>query len=76
MFGATDGSVRRQLVGFASVELATLALNGVAYHLLVTLTPIPYALARPLGTFLVFAAFSYPLWHRVFRPRPASRVTP
>lgn len=68
VFGATGGSLRRQLLGFGLTEAATLALNFVAFHLLVTATQVPYLLARPLGTFVVFAGFSYPLWRRVFTP--------
>lgn len=67
VFDAADGALGRQIGGFALAEAGTLALNGLAFHLLVTATPVPYALARPLGTFLVFAGFSYPIWHVVFR---------
>ncbi len=67
--GARNGALRRQLAGFIATEAGTLALNGLAFHLLVTLTPVPYPLARLLGTFLVFTAFSFPLWARVFRGR-------
>jgi putative flippase GtrA len=66
VFQAARGSMRRQLLGFSVVEAATLALNGISFHALVTLTPVPYWLARPLGTFAVFAFFSYPLWKWVF----------
>ena len=66
VFDAGAGSLRRQLGGFAVAEAATLSMNALAFHLLITLSPISYALARPLGTFLVFAAFSYPVWHLVF----------
>lgn len=68
VFRAATGSLARQIVGFTLTEAATLALNGVAFHLLVTLTPVPYALARAAGTFVVFVGFSYPMWHVVFRP--------
>jgi len=67
VFQAARGHLGRQLAGFAIVELATLALNGVAFHLLVTVAQVPYWLARPLGTFAVFVGFSYPLWKWVFR---------
>jgi len=67
VFQAARGHLGRQLAGFALVELATLALNGAAFHALVTLAQAPYWLARPLGTFVVFAGFSYPLWKWVFR---------
>lgn len=67
VFAAARGNLKRQLAGFAAVEAATLALNGLAFHLLVTLTPAPYWMARPTGTFVVFAVLSYPLWKLVFR---------
>jgi putative flippase GtrA len=67
VFQAARGHLGKQLLGFAVVELATLALNGVAFHLLVTQAGAPYWLARPLGTFAVFVGFSYPLWKWVFR---------
>jgi hypothetical protein len=57
----------RQIAGFAATEAATLALNGLAFHVLVTFTPVPYPLARPAGTFLVFVLFSFPMWRLVFR---------
>lgn len=69
VFGAAGGALRRQVAGFVATEAGTLALNGLAFHLLVTLTPIPYPIARLLGTFLVFTTFSLPLWTRVFRGR-------
>lgn len=71
VFRATKGSVPRQVLGFAATEAGTLTLNGILFHVLVSLTPVPYPLARMLGTFLVFIGFSYPLWGRVFRPAPA-----
>ena len=67
VFQAARGHLGRQLAGFAIVEVATLALNGLAFHGLVTLAGLPYWLARPLGTFAVFVGFSYPLWKWVFK---------
>ena len=67
VFQATTGPLRRQLVEFGVVELGTLALNGIGFHLLVTLTLIPYAIARVGVSFLVFNGFSHPLWTLVFR---------
>jgi putative flippase GtrA len=67
VFGAAGGSLRRQLAGFAAAEAATLLLNALAFHALVTMTPLPYGFARPLGTFLVFVLFSFPMWKLVFR---------
>jgi len=67
VFQAKSGSVRRQLAGFTLTELGTLLLNGIVFHTLVSWTPLPYPVARAVGTFLVFVGFSYPLWSRVFR---------
>lgn len=73
VFPAQGTDLRKQAGGFAAVEVATLALNGVAFHVLVAGLHVPYAFARPLGTFLVFIAFSYPLWRLVFgAARPAA----
>jgi putative flippase GtrA len=63
---AARGHAGKQAAGFLAVEAATLALNGLAFHALVAGLHVPYALARPLGTFLVFAGFSFPLWRLVF----------
>jgi len=77
VFATTEGgaSLRRQIVGFVLTEAGTLTLNGIAFHLMVTLTPVPYALARPLATFLIFVGFSYPMWTRVFG-QSARKTTP
>jgi putative flippase GtrA len=71
VFRARAGSFAKQLGGFAATELGTVALNGLAFHLFVTFTSIPYPIARVVGTFLVFAGFSFPLWTLVFRGRAA-----
>lgn len=66
---------------FALVEAGTFVLNALAYHVFVAWMGIDYLLARPLGTFLVYAGFSYPLWARIFRaperaaPRPAGLIS-
>ena len=69
VFRATDGQLSKQVLGFAGVELATLALNGLLFHALLVLTPLPYPVIRLIGTFLVYVSFSYPLWHLVFTDR-------
>ena len=51
---------------FALVEIGTLLLNAAGYHVLETLTPVPYALVRPIVTLAVYCLFSYPLWTRIF----------
>jgi putative flippase GtrA len=62
---------------FAVVEAGTFVLNAVAFHALVAWLRVPYWAARPLGTFAVYALFSYPLWARIFRPPPlSSRAAP
>ncbi|RMG14299.1 MAG: GtrA family protein [Deltaproteobacteria bacterium] len=66
VFKAGDGPWVRHLTGFVLAEIGTYLLNGLAFHLLVTLTPIPYVLARLVGTFVVFVTFSYPVWRWVF----------
>ena len=43
--------------------------GNLAFHLLVTLTEIPYWLVRPIVTLAVYCGFSYPLWKKVFRRR-------
>jgi putative flippase GtrA len=58
---------------FVLVEAGTFVLNAIAFHLLVTLTPVPYALARGIGTLVVYLVFSYPLWKRIFAS-PAVRA--
>jgi putative flippase GtrA len=78
VFRATEGPLGRQLAGFALVELGTLALNAVTFHLAVTMTRVPYPLARMACQFAVYVGFSYPLWTRVFvtRSAPASARLP
>ena len=60
--------VFRQSALFALVEVGTFVLNALAFHALVAWLHVAYLLARPLGTFFVYALFSYPLWTRIFRP--------
>ena len=61
----------RQISCFAGVEAGAFALNALGFHLLVTLTAIPYGAARALVTLAVYVAFSFPLWRRVFGPGPS-----
>ena len=61
----------RQGGQFALVEIGAFALNAIAYHLLVTLTPVGYLAARLIGSALVYFAYSFPLWGRIFRPAQA-----
>jgi putative flippase GtrA len=66
VFEGRHRPVGPQLVGFALVEVGTLTCNAAGFHLLVSLTRIPYPVARLLCSFLVYSFFSYPLWKRVF----------
>jgi putative flippase GtrA len=66
-----DGGMGRQLARFAAVELGTLALNALAFAALARWTPLPFPLARMLGSLLVFAGYSFPAWSGVFRSNPA-----
>lgn len=68
VFRASGGSIPKQVLAFAVTEAGTLTLNGIVFHLLVSFSPLPYALVRMIGTFLVFIGFSYPMWGRIFRP--------
>jgi putative flippase GtrA len=56
----------RQGALFAAVEVGALLLNALAFHLLVTVTPLPYPAARAVGSALVYFVYSYPLWGRIF----------
>lgn len=73
VFRTSNASVGRQLSGFALTEAGTLILNGLMFHILVSLTPLPYPIARAVGTFVVFVGFSFPLWTKVFRVSASAR---
>jgi putative flippase GtrA len=66
-FRARGGSMRRQAALFALTELATLSMNWLMFRLLVGALRVPMELANAVGTFVVFAGFSYPMWRAVFR---------
>lgn len=78
-FRAAQGSLARQAVLYAIVELAALAANGLLFDVVMRLLPPGLAWAyvpvRLVTSHLVFLAWSYPLWRFVFRvPRPAEAV--
>lgn len=75
VFPKNDARWIAQLVGFAAAEAGTLTLNGILFFLLVRFSLVPYALARPLGTFLVFVGFSYPAWKRIFTAKHATHAS-
>ncbi len=74
VFKAREGSLPRQAAGFAAAELATLLLNMAVLWALRGVLPRGIGesdLLALLSTFIVFAGFSYPVWHLVFKPAPA-----
>ena len=68
VYAFQDRSTRylEQGVRFAAVEAGAFALNALAFHLLLTLTPTPFVAARIIGSAAVYFGFSYPLWTRIF----------
>jgi putative flippase GtrA len=71
-FRAKEGNAAAQAVGYTAVEGVALALNGVLFDAVLRWIPVTDAyfwLVRLITTNLVFVAWSYPLWRRVFRVR-------
>lgn len=72
-FRAHEGSLLRQLALYVVVESGALALNGLLFEIALRLTPgapSMYVALRLVTSHLVFLAYSYPLWHRVFSVGP------
>ncbi|MCC7508312.1 MAG: GtrA family protein [Planctomycetes bacterium] len=70
VFRARAGSLPKQAAGFALAELFTLLLNIAVLWIMRALLPAAigeHDLLALFSTFLVFAAFSYPVWHLVFK---------
>lgn len=72
VFDGRDGDLGKQVVGFAVAEAGTLFLNAVVFQLLISTVHAPYAMARVVGTFLVFNLFSRQAWREVFTARDAN----
>jgi putative flippase GtrA len=74
-FHAREGNAAVQALGFTVVEGVALVLNGVLYDFVLRVAPgvaAVYWLVRIFTTNLIFLAWSFPLWHLVFRaPRRA-----
>jgi len=73
-FRARGGSLRRQAMLYAVTELVALALNGLFYDAVVRSvhpSAIGAVVVRLITTHVVFIAFSYPIWRKVFRPAVA-----
>jgi putative flippase GtrA len=78
-FRARQGNVAKQAVGFSAVELVALGLNGVLYDAVLRVFPGAsrlFWLVRIGTTHLVFLAWSFPLWNRVFRGGAPSQRQP
>jgi putative flippase GtrA len=74
-FRAQKGHVGRQAVGYTAVELVALALNGFLYDLVLRTVPESthlYWVVRLVTSHVVFLAWSYPLWRKVFRVAPSA----
>ncbi|MGD0524319.1 MAG: GtrA family protein [Polyangiaceae bacterium] len=72
-FRAQRGHVGKQAVGYTAVELVALALNGFLYDLVLRTVPEAshlYWAVRLVTSHVVFLAWSYPLWRKVFRVPP------
>ena len=70
-FRASSGSLRRQATLYAITEAIALALNGILFDAAVRVahpSTTGAMLLRLVTTNVVFVAFSYPVWRRVFRP--------
>jgi putative flippase GtrA len=59
---------------FLLVEAGAIALNALAFALLIRLTPLPLVVARIAGSSLVYFAYSYPLWDRIFAAAAAAEA--
>jgi putative flippase GtrA len=73
-FGGGGAPKGRELVEFTLVQAGGLALTGFLYDAALRLFPSlteRYVVARLVVTNLVWLAYSFPLWHVVFRARPA-----
>jgi putative flippase GtrA len=68
-FRAREGSLVRQAVLYTLIEVIALALNGALYDFVLRTCPgtaHAYGWVRLATSHLVFLAWSYPLWRRVF----------
>jgi putative flippase GtrA len=70
VFRARQGKIHSQLAGFVLAELATLLMNVALLWVARRLLPPEIGQSDWLvlaTSFVVFAGFSYPIWHLVFR---------
>ena len=71
-FRARRGDTKREIVLFALVQIGGLALSAILYDLVMRSSPAAarhYVAARMVTTNVVWLAYSFPLWHLVFKPK-------
>jgi putative flippase GtrA len=71
-FRARRGDTTREVVLFALVQIGGLALSAILYDLVMRASPAAarhYIAARMVTTNVVWFAYSFPLWHLVFKPK-------
>jgi putative flippase GtrA len=69
----------RELVEFTLVQAGGLVITGFLYDTVLRLVPSlseHYVVVRLVTTNVVWLAYSFPLWHLVFRRRPAKAEPP
>ena len=69
-FRARGGSVRRELALFVAVQAGGFVLNIALYELVLRVVASAshfYVVTRLVTTNVVWLAYSFPLWHFVFR---------
>jgi putative flippase GtrA len=69
VFRAARGALAQQAVGYTVIELVALALNALLYDAALRAFPAAahaYWAVRLATSHVVFLAWSYPLWRRVF----------
>jgi putative flippase GtrA len=74
-FRAGSGSLARQAVLYTMTEVIALALNGALYDAVLRTHPAAshvYVWVRIVTSHVVFLAWSYPLWQRVFAVRQST----
>ena len=71
-FRAKGGDLAKQALGYTAVEVVALALNGILYDFTLRTFPVAahaYWIVRIITSHVVFLAWSYPLWRKVFAER-------
>jgi putative flippase GtrA len=72
-FRAHGGPTGKQALAFALVQVGGLVLTGLLYDFAMRWSesaPRHYVIVRLVTTNVVWLAYSFPLWHLVFKPSP------